>query len=52
VSRGSAAEDMAALAGHDIVMRSAVSHVPFWDQCPVIPVTWLDPIPHDVHDIY
>jgi hypothetical protein len=29
MSRGSAAEDMAALAGHDIVKCSAVSHVRF-----------------------
>jgi hypothetical protein len=52
VSRCSAAEDMAALAGHDIVKCSAVSHVPFWAQRPVILVTWLDPRPRDVRDIY
>jgi hypothetical protein len=52
VSRGSAAEDMVALVGHDIVRCSAVSHVPFWAQHPVILVTWLDPRPCDVRDIY
>jgi hypothetical protein len=52
VSRGSAAEDMVALAGRDIVRCSAVPHVPFWAQRPVIPVTWLDPRPRDVRDIY
>jgi hypothetical protein len=48
VSRGSAAEYMTALAGRDIVRCSAVSHVPFWAQRPVIPVTWLDTRPRDV----
>jgi hypothetical protein len=52
VSRGSAAEDMVALAGHAIVRCSAVSHVPFWAQRPVILVTWLDPRPHALRDIY
>jgi hypothetical protein len=52
VGTGSAAENMAALACHDIVRCSAVSHVSFWAQRPVIPVTWPDPRPRDVCDIY